>query len=266
MPLCFQKRFPEALALGLSFYQDKGKAVVGLRGSKQRRKQIARDKVCQVLIQYMEELNRSPADESTDFEIVTTCVDYCIQLENTELLFGKLWDLVSEVEGLKASYLHALESPLLDGSLRPRLPPLIAQQLVALYDQEEKVDSLQAIIVLLDVDCLDIHQVSKSVYFLLNNEMIISNISQVTTICRQRGLWEALIHLQTTALGDYTAPIHQLVPTLQSLLKAAKDSPTRDSIQLGNAILVYTAAALPAAVFLGMNFPRGNPSEQKRMC
>lgn len=162
LSLSFQKRFPEALALGLSFYQDKGKAVVGLRGSKQRRKQIARDKVCQVLIQYMEELNRSPADESTDFEIVTTCVDYCIQLENTELLFGKLWDLVSEVEGLKASYLHTLESPLLDGSLRPRLPPLIAQQLVALYDQKDKVDSLQAIIVLLDVDCLDIHQVSES--------------------------------------------------------------------------------------------------------
>lgn len=168
--LSFQKRFPEALALGLSFYQDKGKAVVGLRGSKQRRKQIARDKVCQVLIQYMEELNRSPADESADFEVVTTCVDYCIQLENTELLFGKLWDLVSESEGLKTSYLHALESPLLDGSLRPRLPPFIAQQLVTLYDQTEKVDSLQAIVVLLDVDCLDIHQVSKSIPFVSFNK------------------------------------------------------------------------------------------------
>lgn len=163
--LLFQKRFPEALELGFSFYQDKGKAVVGLRGSKQRRKQIARDKVCQVLIQYMEELNRCPADETADFEIVTTCVNYCIQLENTELLFGKLWDLVSESEGLKASYLYALESPLLDGSLQPRLPPLIAQQLVTLYDQEKKVDSLQAIIVLLDVDCLDIHQVNQYIYY-----------------------------------------------------------------------------------------------------
>lgn len=166
--LFFQKRFPEALALGLSFYQDKGKAVVGLRGSKQRRKQIARDKVCQVLIQYMDEMNHCSADENAEFEIVTTCVDYCIQLENTELLFGKLWDLVSESEGLKASYLHALETPLLNRSLQPRLPPLIAQQLVTLYDQEEKVDSLQAIIVLLEVDCLDIHQVSKSTYYSFN--------------------------------------------------------------------------------------------------
>ncbi|XP_012165975.1 vacuolar protein sorting-associated protein 8 homolog [Bombus terrestris] len=241
--LTMQRRYPEALALGLSFYQDKGKAVVGLRGSKQRRKQIARDKVCQVLIQYMEELNHCLADENAEFEIVTTCVDYCIQLENTDLLFGKLWDLVSESEGLKASYLHALENPLLDGSLRPRLPPLIAQQLVTLYDQEEKVDSLQAIIVLLDVDCLDIHQ--------------------VTTLCRQRGLWEALIHLQTTALGDFTASIHQLVPILQNMLTNSKDSLTRDSIQLGNALLVYASCCLAGRGFPRDELPEGMSQRAK---
>ena len=133
---------------------------MGLRGSKQRRKQIARDKVCQVLIQYMEELNQCSIENTmSDNEIVSTCVDYCVQLENTELLFGRLWDLVSESEVLKAGYLRALEGPLLDGSLPPRLPPLIAQHLVALYDHEERMDSLQSIAVLLDVDCLDIHQV-----------------------------------------------------------------------------------------------------------
>lgn len=155
-----QRRYPEALALGLTFYQDKGRAVVGLRGSKQRRKQIARDKVCQVLVQYMDELTQCNSDEIAETEIVSTCVDYCIKLENTELLFEKFWDLVAEYEGLKSSYLQALESPLLDGSLPPRLPPLIAQQMVALYDSEEKLEALQAIIVLLSVDCLDIHQVS----------------------------------------------------------------------------------------------------------
>lgn len=147
--------------MGLSFYKDKGKAVIGLRGSKQRRRQIARDKVCEVLIQYMDELNQCMMNENVDYDmIVLTCVDYCIQLENLDLLFGKLWDIVFESEGLKTSYLHALEVPLLDGSLQSKLPPLIVQQLMTLYDQENKVDSLEAIIILLNVDCLDIHQVS----------------------------------------------------------------------------------------------------------
>ena len=111
-------------------------------------------------MQYMDELNHSSPGESAENEIVSTCVDYCVQLENTELLFGRLWDLVSESENLQAIYLQALETPLLDGSLPPRLPPLIAQQFVALYDQENRTESLQAVVILLEVDCLDIHQVS----------------------------------------------------------------------------------------------------------
>ncbi|XP_048511434.1 vacuolar protein sorting-associated protein 8 homolog isoform X2 [Athalia rosae] len=232
--LTLQRRFPEALALGLSFYQDKGKAVVGLRGSKQRRKQIARDKVCEVLIQYMDDLNHCPLEDCAASEVASTCVDYCIQLENTELLFGRLWELVCETDGLRGSYLRALESPLLNGSLRSRLPPLIAQQLVTLFEQEDRMDSLQAIIVLLDVDCLDIHQVTK--------------------VCRQRGLWEALIHLQTSALGDFIAPIHQLLPVLQSALVESKmQKLSSENIRLGNAILVYASCCLA-----GRGFPRGD--------
>lgn len=162
-----QRRFPEALALGLDFYRDKGKAVVGLRGSKQRRKQIARDKVCQVLMQYMDELPNSDGNELESLAtMLSTCIEYCIQLENTDLLFGKLWELVAEADASKAIYLRALEAPLLDGSLPPRLPPLIAQQVVALYEREDRLEALQAIVILLSVDCLDIHQVRMFCFFL----------------------------------------------------------------------------------------------------
>lgn len=237
--LTLQKRFPEALALGLSFYQDKGKAVVGLSGLKKVRKRLTFIKTSEVLLQYMHEFIRSPADYGNESEIIATCVDYAVQLENTHLLFGPLWDLVSETPTLKASYLRALEGPLLDASLSPRLPPLIAQQLVELYDKEERLEPLQAVIVLLDVDCLDIHQ--------------------VTIICRKRFLWEALIHLQTAALGDFTAPIHQLLPVLQNLLtNNAQGALPRECIRLGNALLVYASCCLA-----GRGFPRGDlPNDQ----
>ncbi|KAL7301163.1 hypothetical protein TKK_0006134 [Trichogramma kaykai] len=232
--LTMQKRYCDALELGLDLFRDKGKAVVGLKGSRQRRKQIVQDKVCQVLIRYMDELLNNPG-ESAEIEIVSTCVDYCVQLESPDLLFGKLWDYVSESETLRSVYLRALETPLLDGSLMPQLPPSIAQQFVALYNQEDRLDSLQSIIILLNVDCLDIHQ--------------------VTTICNERGMWEALIHLQTTALGDYTAPIHQLVPVLQKQLMDNEGAQNQawDCISLGNALLVYASCCLQ-----GRQFPRKN--------
>ncbi|XP_051156587.1 vacuolar protein sorting-associated protein 8 homolog [Leptopilina boulardi] len=241
--LTLQRRFQEALALGLTFYQDKGKAVVGLRGSKQRRKQIARDKVCQVLIQYMDELNNLSASDATGTEIVSYCVDYCVQLENTELLFGRLWDLVSESENLQATYLCCLESPLLEGSMPPSLPPIIAQNFVTLYEQENRLTSLQAVVILLKVDCLDIHQ--------------------VTTVCRNKGLWEALIHLQKTALGDFTAPIHQLVPVLQNKLADEKEVQSYECITLGNALLVYCSCCLAGRDFPKGELPEGLPKRVK---
>ncbi|KAJ8681567.1 hypothetical protein QAD02_017359 [Eretmocerus hayati] len=230
--LTMQKCYREALELGLDFYRDKGKAVVGLRGSKQRRKQMVQDKVCQVLLRYMEELPSSgEGSTSAELEIVSTCVDYCVQLESRELLFGRLWDLVCESDGLRSIYLRALEAPLLEGILSPQLPPLVAQQLVSLYNQEDRLDSLQAIIILLNIDCLDIHQ--------------------VMTICNERGLWEALIHLQTAALGDYTQPIHQLVPVLQRQLMDTGGAQPWDCISLGNALLVYASCCLA-----GRQYPR----------
>ncbi|CAD6242413.1 GSCOCG00009489001-RA-CDS [Cotesia congregata] len=279
--LTLEKRFPEALALGLAFYQDKGKAVVGLSGLKKVRKRMTFIKTSQVLMQYMQELNKLPTiaassetattettsntsssssssninpsdsifcnnnnnnNNNAENEIISTCVDYAVQLENTHLLFGPLWDLVCDNTLLKGYFLRALETPLLDGSLPPRLPPLIAQQLVALYEKEQRFESLQTIIVLLDIDCLDMHQ--------------------VTTVCREKCLWEALIHLQTVALGDYTAPVHQLMPILQNYL-INKDSLSRECIKLGNALLVYASCCLAGRGFPRGDLPEGQPPRAK---
>lgn len=71
-------------------------------------------------------------------------------------------------------------------------------------------------------------------------------------------MWEALIHLQTAALGDFTAPIHQLVPLLQTFLANSswKEVLPRDCIRLGNALLVYASCCLA-----GRGFPRGELPE-----
>lgn len=133
-----------------------------------------------------------------------------------------MWDIINHIPKLKIDYLHSLEIPLLDGSLSPRLPPIIAQQFVELYNNEERLDALQSIIVILDVDCLDIHQ--------------------VTNICKKKNLWDALIHLQTCTLNDYSAPIHQLIPILNNSMKSNTNN--NDIIKLGNALLVYTSCCL----------------------
>lgn len=60
--------------------------------------------------------------------------------------------------------------------------------------------------------------------------------------------------MQTSALGDYSAPIHQLVPVLQTFLSDKDKSSSRECIQLGNALLVYASCSLA-----GRGYPQGLP-------
>lgn len=233
--LTLQKRYKDALSLGLSFYKDKGKAVVGLSGMKKVRKRLTFIKTSEILLQYLHEYINTPNDylnDDNNNNIISICVDYAVQLDNTHLLFGTIWDMIYDINELKINYLHSLEGPILDGSLPPRLPPIIIQEFVKLYEKEKRFDALQSIIIILDVDCLDIHQ--------------------VTTICRLNYLWDALIHLQISTLGDYSAPIHQLIPILNNSFDD-DDNNNNNYIKLGNTLLVYASCCLA-----GRGFPRGD--------
>lgn len=76
-------------------------------------------------------------------------------------------------------------------------------------------------------------------------------------------MWEALIHLQTAALGDFTAPIHQLIPVLQTQLADVKESQSRECITLGNALLVYCSCCLAGRDFPKGELPEGLPKRVK---
>jgi hypothetical protein len=64
-------------------------------------------------------------------------------------------------------------------------------------------------------------------------------------------------------LNDFTAPIHQLVPVLQNLLRDPTAALSRDCIKLGNAILVYTSCCLAGRGFPKDELPEGVPQKAK---
>lgn len=64
-------------------------------------------------------------------------------------------------------------------------------------------------------------------------------------------------------MGDFTAPIHQLVPVLQNFLQDPIAALSRDCIKLGNAILVYTSCCLAGRGFPKDELPEGMPQKAK---
>lgn len=104
------------------------------------------------------------------------------------------------------------------------LTPAVAQTLVSHLEKKDP-QTLENILLNLDISCLDLHQ--------------------VLNLCKKHKLYNAWIHITTKTLGDYTGPLTEFLGEL---------SP--DNHRLGNTILVYVSSCLA-----GLGYPNGNIPE-----
>lgn len=70
-----QKKYHAALSLGLSFYEEP-KGAVGLKGSREKRKEIAKGKVVQILEQFIENIEH-PIDD------ISAIIQYAVSVQFT---------------------------------------------------------------------------------------------------------------------------------------------------------------------------------------
>ncbi|GLH03603.1 Vacuolar protein sorting-associated protein 8 homolog [Gryllus bimaculatus] len=222
-----QGRYLDALALGMAFYQDRAKAVVGLKGPKHKRKEIAHDKVLEILNTYIEDiLMASDGNMELYQEAIPACVEYCIELEATDLLFGRLWDAFADTDA-RGIYLESLEPWLLNDRLQT-VRPDVMQAFVRHYEQQNRLQALEACLVHVEVSSLDVHQ--------------------VMSLCWAKGLYDAIIHVHNRGLRDYVAPIRELMPLLQAALATGKQL-SDNQIALGNKLLVYISCCLAGRAY-----------------
>lgn len=159
----------QAMMLGVEFYRDPAKALVGLRGTRERKRTLISLKVVGILKKFLSSslTDKFPAEGGmgtlTKYfnEIVPPCVEICIQLDQQDVLTDQVWNTFSQDPFSTAVYLEALEPFILSDQIS-RLPTDIVQQLVSHYQAREKFPGLEACLTHLAVDCLDIHQVLSS--------------------------------------------------------------------------------------------------------
>ncbi|BES97835.1 vacuolar protein sorting 8 homolog (S. cerevisiae) [Nesidiocoris tenuis] len=215
-----ENRLDEALKLAMEFYTERGKSVLGLRGAKEVRQKLVKEKVIDTLEKLVDAIvNSSPhVNYPQDIQLV---VEHCIELGQTDLLFYKLWDGLSED---KISFLAAIEAAILDGKLTD-VPPEIMQRLVSYQESCSKWNDLETCIQRVEVTSLD--------------------LEQVMTICKRENLYSAMISVWNRAMNDYTSPLHELIPILRDQILDGVVSV--DGRKLGNLLLVYIATCLSGA-------------------
>ncbi|XP_035826479.1 vacuolar protein sorting-associated protein 8 homolog isoform X2 [Aplysia californica] len=232
--LAKESRYQEALALALSFYNGTAKAVIGLTGTRQKKQELVSHVIVELLMEYVElSMSRTPSngkiEELEDYyqEIVPVCVDYCLHLENLELLFDRIYERFAADVIAKGTFLECLE-PYMQTDKLTAIPPAVMKDFVDHYEMRGLLDSVESCIVHLDIQSLDIHQ--------------------VVNLCWSHGLYDAIIYVYNKGMADFTTPLEQLLVQLGSALSTGKQL-NDVNIKLGNKLLVYISCCLAGRAY-----------------
>ncbi|XP_059473885.1 vacuolar protein sorting-associated protein 8 homolog [Neocloeon triangulifer] len=220
-----------ALELGLAFFEERARAVVGLRGPKAHRKLLIKQKIFEVLDAFVDKMVVGEASAEELRETFATAASLCIRLQQTETLFGRYWEAASGRPAAEAAFLEVLEPHILNDEL-PRPPPGLMQRFVLHYESARKLQALEACLTHVEVSCLDIHQ--------------------TMTLCWQHSLYDAIIHVHTQGMQDFVTPLVELLTVVQGALSTGKQL-SEEQVALGNKLLVFVSCCLA-----GRAFPRGD--------
>ncbi|EME38272.1 hypothetical protein DOTSEDRAFT_140974 [Dothistroma septosporum NZE10] len=147
-------------------------------------------------------------------ELADVCFEACITMKETDYLFSDAFEHFEEADE-ESVFVSTLEPYVLDGEVT-MLPPEVVKAVVAHFIGEAQGPRLEELLCRLDPHSFD--------------------LDQVTMLCRQHSLYDALIYIWTQALRDYVTPLIDLLMLVKMLLGGDED----ENIT-GN--LLYEAAA-----------------------
>ncbi|XP_066544488.1 vacuolar protein sorting-associated protein 8 homolog isoform X2 [Amia ocellicauda] len=236
-----QERFVEALALAWSFHEGTAKAVVGFFGEPSKRKGIVADKMVEILCQYADRsLKKCPEQgkiqvmEQHFQDMVPVMVDYCLLLQRTDLLFNQIYNKLVENSVARGVFLECLEPYILSDRLSG-LTALVMKDLLAHFQENGMMDSVENCLVHMDITSLDIQQVVK--------------------LCWDNQLYDAMIYVYNSGMNDYISPMEKLFQVIGPPLQAGK-SLSDEQVVMGNKLLVYISCSLA-----GRAYPLGDIPE-----
>ncbi|OVA04700.1 Clathrin [Macleaya cordata] len=151
-------------------------------------------------------------------------VEFCVHIKRIDILFDDIFSKFVAVQH-GGTFLELLEPYILKDMLGC-LPPEIMQALVEHYSSKGWLQRVEQCVLHMDISSLD--------------------FNQVVRLCREHGLYGALIYLFNRGLDDFRAP-------LEELLLVVQNSQRENASAIGYRMLVYLKYC-----FSGLAFPPGH--------
>ncbi|XVE77336.1 hypothetical protein DITRI_Ditri13aG0054400 [Diplodiscus trichospermus] len=150
-------------------------------------------------------------------------VEFCVHIKRTDILFDEIFSKFIAIDQ-RDTFLELLEPYILKDMLGC-LPPEIMQALVEHYSSKGWLHRVEQCVLHMDISSLD--------------------FNQVVILCREHGLYGALVYLFNKGLDDFRAPLEELLVVL-------RNSRRESASGLGYRMLVYLKYC-----FTGLAFPPG---------
>lgn len=216
-----------AIQLATSYYTgDADKLTVGLPEDTDLRHRMVHDKLVEIMsasLKYafgQRQKNKASIDDQHIQELAETCFVACQNIQDLDFLFDEMWEWYEDgdVEGI---FLETLEPYILDQTIR-MVPPTVVKAMVTHFVSKGWESRLEEMICHMETVTLD--------------------IDEITLLCKQHSLYDALIYVWNQALRDYVTPMIDLVTLLIPLMQngdQVSDNIMHDEIYGVNALKIF---------------------------
>lgn len=232
--------FIGALRLATLFYLGEADLVtVGLPAEEDSRHNLVRDKLLDMMgasLRYafgMTEHSVPIRERSQLQDLAATCVSACLSMDTTDFLFETAFEAFEE--GSAEEILLETIEPLILNRQITFIPPTIVKSLISHYTSLGYDSRLEEMLCHMDPRTLD--------------------LDQVTSLCKEHNLYDALIYVWNQALADYITPMIELLALIKPIIAAATDGSDVQSLNSTNALKIFPYLSY---VLTGRSYPTGD--------
>jgi len=199
--------FIEAINLTSSYYNGKSeKITLGLPENDDERHAVVQDKLTEMIIASLKYIFSHKEEREDDVhaeiahqklvkDLTASCIDACMSMQSPEFLFDDVYEVFEEYSQTDI-FIEVLEPYILQNRIQD-VPPSMMKDITAYFVEKGFHQRLEQVICHIDPGSLD--------------------IDQITTICRQHGLYDAFAYVYNTALKDYITPMVEFVRLVREL-------------------------------------------------
>ncbi|KAK4565580.1 Vacuolar protein sorting-associated protein 8 [Recurvomyces mirabilis] len=225
-----------AIRLATEYYSGGANNVtIGLPENDEARHEVVRERLL-AMISASLSYSFSQHDEERSSrlqELAEVCFVACMGMQETDYLFGDCFDNFDDADESEI-FVTTLEPYVLDGEVKV-LPTEVVNSIVSHFVSENQAARLEELLCRLDPLSFD--------------------LDQITMLCRQHGLYDALIYVWTQGIGDFVTPLIDLLTLVKMLRQGDEDEDLSDDpfYESASKVFPYLAYALT-----GRRYPSGD--------